>query len=305
MQPINSDLLGSVRKHNLGGSLLDDGTFHYVVFLRPVRMRAIIRTQAEPFTQSVARRAASFDVIVNGNYFGLTTWGKIVARMGKVDDPSSTIIEGEIVSQGRRVAGTPNPDRFFLAEVVDAIKNGQKGPNWHYEVGHGSVPLGPNVQTAIGDLGPLLQHGLRYGVGNRYRPPVTGPTTGEPGPKLRGSLTQRNDRTFSSVEKRDERTGKTFIAWHALAGALLVGVEKDHDPDPKRPGASYGRLVTMLSNAGFTDAVFCDGSDSAMMWYKGRLVVRPGKRKDDLMTVGIGFAQIHASEPARPHGVKR
>lgn len=305
MQPINPDLLANVRKHNLGGSLLDDGTFHYVVFLRPVRMRTIIRTQAEPFTRTVARRAASFDVIVNGNYFGLTTWGKVVARMGTVDEPSSTIIEGEIVSQGRRIAGTPNPDRFFLAEVIDAIKRGQRSPNWHYQVDRGSVPRGRNVQTAVGDLGPLIQHGLRFGTGNRYRPPTAGPATGEPGPKLRGSLIQRNDRTFSSVEKRDERTGKTFIAWHARAGALLVGVEKDHDPNPKRSGTSYGRLVTMLSNAGFTDAVFCDGSDSAMMWYKGRLVVRAGERKDNLITVGIGFAQIHAAELARPHGLNR
>jgi exopolysaccharide biosynthesis protein len=55
-------------------------------------------------------------------------------------------------------------------------------------------------------------------------------------------------------------------------------------------GETYTQLTDQLQAAGFSDAVFCDGSDSAMMWYQGRIIVTPGTRKADSMTVAIGFA---------------
>ena len=77
---------------------------------------------------------------------------------------------------------------------------------------------------------------------------------------------------------------------------MLVGVEKDHDQS--RPGETYSRLTHALTAAGFTDAVFCDGSDSAMLWVKGRMVVAPGERKADTMTVALGFTVV--ATPASP-----
>lgn len=310
MQPITPDLLHLVRAGKLGGQLLDDGALRYVVFLTPVRMAPIIRNAEEAITTTVARQEASYDVVVNGNYYDVSYWTGIKAAAGLAQPPANTTILGEVVEHGRVVAGDSHPDRFYLAEVKNLMQRSPNKPDPHkhahkkkppppppflFQVGQGDPPQGAGTEAAMGNLGPMLVHGLHYGVGNRYRAPATGPVEGDPGPKLRDQLTQRNNKTFSKAEERDDRTGKTLVAWHAKENALLVGVEKDHDQG--RPGETYTRLTQRLGAAGFTDAVFFDGSDSAMLWYKGQLVIAPGERKDNEMRVALGFAALPAPTP--------
>ena len=311
MQLITPDLVKLVTDGKLGGTLLDDGALRYVVFLGPVRMEPIIRNARESITTTVAGRAGSFDVVVNGNYYDVSMWGAVLGSAGFAASASSTTIQGRIVANGKVVAGDSRPQRFYLAEVINTARREPKDdkrssrnyggkrpappPPYRFEVGRGDPLTGPGTMAALGNLGPLIAHGLPYGVGNQYRPPATGPATGDPGPKLGPALTQRNDNTFASVERRDDRTGKTIVAWHQKAGALLVGVEKDHEQG--RPGETYTRLTHLLAAAGFTDGVFLDGSDSAMLWYKGRMIVAPGERKADTMTVALGFRAEPAPAP--------
>jgi hypothetical protein len=144
------------------------------------------------------------------------------------------------------------------------------------------------------------------GKGNLYRARVAGPFEEDTGPKLRRFLVQRNDNIFSSLNERDEedyqpgKQGKTIIAWHERESALLVGVVKDHNPN----GApeTLVRLTHLLKAASFNEAVFCDGSDSAMLWYKGVMVIAPGKWKANAMNTGLGFKAIGAAAPG--HGRK-
>ena len=309
MQPITPDMVRLVRERQWGGRLLDDGTLRYVVFLTPVRMAPIIRTAREAITDTVARQAMAYDVIINGNYFGVSYFARAAGVMGMAQPASGTNIQGQVVADGKVVAGDSRPERFYLAEVKNLMQRTPKQrdphkrplpppPPFHFEVGQGDPPIGSGTQAAVGNLGPMLAKGLHYGIGNQYRPPAKGPSTGDPGPALRGQLTQRNDKTFSSVEARDNRTGKTIVAWHDKENALLVGVEKDHDQG--RPGETYTRLTQLLGAAGFNDAVFFDGSDSAMMWYKGRMIVAPGEYKANTMTVAIGFAALSPTAPPSP-----
>lgn len=80
-------LVARIRQAKQSGLLQRAGSFHFVVFTASVSMRAIVRTEIELFTSTVARQAASFDVVVNGNYFGATDAGKFDALIGH--DPVS------------------------------------------------------------------------------------------------------------------------------------------------------------------------------------------------------------------------
>jgi hypothetical protein len=298
VQPITADIVDKVRKQGLGGKLLDDGALRYVIFLNPVRMRPIRRSKAESMVKTVARVARSFDVVINGNYYYVDYYTGARAQLGTAAAPADTKVEGRVVLGGKIVAGDSRPDRFYIAEVMNAMQVGKKSRGWHYEVGKGNPPTGSTVVAGVGNLGPLVDDGLRYGTGNQYRPPAKGPKQGDPGNRLRSSLTQRNDNTFASVESLDVRTGKTIIAWHPAANALLVGVQSHFDGGPKRSGTSYRRIGQLLRAAGFTEAVFCDGSDSAMLWHGGKMIIAPGEAKANTMTIGIGFAQVRTAAPA-------
>lgn len=248
-------------------------------------MRVIVRTREELFTTTVGRVAGSFDVVVNGNYLGVSDGGKFDALIGHDPVPAAeTSIQGRVLRAGQPEVGDARPRGFFLEEVVVPRANGRPG-RLRYVTGVGNPPAGAAAVAGIGNVGPLIVGNLPYGQGNRYKPGKSGPLTGDPGAKARADLVQRNNNTFASVEQRDTVTGKTVIAYHEREGALLVGVQPDGEP----PGQSYAAIRNGLRGAGFSDAVFLDGSDSAMLWHRGRCVVRPGDNKDELMTVGLGF----------------
>ncbi|MEG3088854.1 hypothetical protein [Sphingomonas sp. PB4P5] len=284
---LDRNVVQRVRQRRQSGVLQRDGSLIFVVFTEPVSMRAIVRTRDELFTRTVAQRAHSFDIVVNGNYFGVTRGGMLDAFVGHDSVAASeTIVQGQVVQAGQPTIGDSRPQRFFLAEIVEQGTGSRPG-RLRYVTGFGNPPSGARTVTALGNLGPLLSGGLPYGQGNRYRPGTRGPATGDPGPRARGNLVQRNDATFASVEKLGATTGKTVVAYHHREEALLVGVQ----PHGRSPGQSYSRLRDALGIAGFSDAVFLDGSDSAMLWHRGRCIVEPGEDKNELMTVGLGFVR--------------
>ena len=284
---LDRDLVARARRLHRSGVIDHHGSLQFVLFTGPVSMRPIVRTGAELFTTTVGKVAREYDVVVNGNYFDVTVAGKFDALIGH--DPVEswqTIIEGRVFRAGVPQIGTSSPNRFYIAEIAEPAAGNRPG-RLRYVTGFGDPPKDAKMVSALGNVGPLISGGLPYGQGNQYRPGTSGPPSGDPGAANRRNLTQRNDQTFTSVEQRGPTTGKTVIAYHARAQALLVGVQ----PHGQAPGQSYADIRAALIVAGFSDAVFLDGSDSSMLWYHGKCLIRPGEDKDELMTVGLAFTR--------------
>lgn len=178
---LDRDLIKRAREQNQSGMLQRTSSFNYVLFLGQVSMRAIVRTREELFTTTIGRSVGAFDVIVNGNYFGLTNAGRFDAYLGNDPVPAAeTLIEGRVVRAGAAAIGDSRPQGFHIAEIAEPGVNGRPG-RLRYVTGLGDPPSGARTVTALGNLGPLISSGLPYGRGNRYRPPATGPATGDPG----------------------------------------------------------------------------------------------------------------------------
>jgi hypothetical protein len=60
-------------------------------------------------------------------------------------------------------------------------------------------------------------------------------------------------------------------------------------PDGAPTGLTLDNLRDKLASVGTDDAVFMDGSDSAMLVVDGVFHIRQGENKDELTTVGLGF----------------
>ncbi len=137
----------------------------------------------------------------------------------------------------------------------------------------------------------MIVGALRYGTGNAYRPGAPKgtdePFTGQPPAPAMTYLIQRNNNTFQDVDRWPPATGKTIVAYCSEKRALLVAVQADGEG----PGQRHSALASALAQRGFDAAVFYDGSDSATLAVDGRVIVRPGQRKDDTIDVGIGFFQ--------------
>ena len=173
-------LIDEVRALNLGGALLREGTFHYVIFLDRVQMRPIIRRTTEWMTDTVRRRAASFDIVVNANLFDVPFAEKSAAQLGAGPfSPEHTTLVGQVVEANKVVAG-PSSNRFYIAQILTRRANKKKPAAWRYEVIEGNPPTTGNTVAGVGGLGPLLSHGLPYGAQNRYKKGKTGPLFGSP-----------------------------------------------------------------------------------------------------------------------------
>ncbi len=51
-------------------------------------------------------------------------------------------------------------------------------------------------------------------------------------------------------------------------------------------------LRDKLHNVGIDNAVFLDGSDSAMLFYNNTFMIRQGPNKDETNTIGVGFSVV-------------
>lgn len=264
------------------GTVLNDGSFKYVILDYTCEMKTVLRTRQELFTDMLKREGATMKVIVNGVYYELSRGGYVDAMVGRAAPPADTTLDGEVIDSGRMIAGTTQSQRFFFAQF---LLPSTQAPFWGYFAGFGDPPGGPIDKCGVGGAGPLVISGLRYGSVNQYMTGATGPATGDPGSDLGKKLIQRSNLNFSSAEGRPPTTGKTILAASSSKQKLLVGVQ----PHGVAPGQTYASLAEGLSGQGFDHAVFLDGSDSTTMMANNVMVVSPGNRKDDTMNLAIGF----------------
>lgn len=253
-------------------------------------MNVILRTTEELFTVAAPRIAGgAARVIVNGNFYDLTSSGMMDAMVGH--DPvaaNETTPLGQIIERGSLAGGASAAQMFYWAQVTlsGPPAPGQTQASMRaYESGFGDPPQAPTVREALGGLGPMIIRGLRYGDGNRYRPgaPAT-PATGQPPAASLPYLIQRNNNTFVSAAQRPRATGKTILGYAPDRDTILVVVQQD--------GSSGQTLETIrdrLFELSFTDAVFLDGSDSSCLWFDGSWRIMPGEDKDETNTIGVAF----------------
>lgn len=262
----------------------NDGDIQYVATFG-LEMGIIRRTAEEFFADTVRNQIASqnYKVVINGNQWDATRSGIADALFG--NDPvesGETTPLGHIISGGLVVGGSPEPNRFFLSF------NGLPSPPQNFTstitVGQGNPPL---QIAGMGGLGPLIIGRLPFGHGNLYRAgvPTGAPPMGEPGPTFRPFLVQRNNNTFVAMASRGAQVGKVALAINRFEDIVVLIVQPDNAPT----GTTLEGLRDKLSAVGTDDAVFFDGSDSAMLVLNGAFHVAQAESKDELTTIGLGF----------------
>ena len=278
-----NDLNPGIREGR-GVGHFNDGDVQYAAMDASALMVIVRRTTEELFERFVAResRAEHLKVVINGNYYDVELDGKIDAFNGH--DPVQayySLPEGHVLSQGSRVDGSSRPDHFFVAREAINYPN----PSDAYTFGQGDPPLASDA--ALGGLGPLIINRLKFGIGNIYRQgvPANPPRTGEPGPRHRPFLAQRNNNTYANFAGMGDLRGKVVLALCRAARKILVLVQPEDPPT----GISLDSLRDKLASVGVDDAVFMDGGNSAMLVINNRLHVHMDADKNELCTIGLGF----------------
>ncbi|HET7542421.1 MAG TPA: hypothetical protein VFK05_21275 [Polyangiaceae bacterium] len=97
-------------------------------------------------------------------------------------------------------------------------------------------------------------------------------------------MTQRNNATYVDQQRRSPGTGKCVVATNKAAGRLLVAVQPDGSA-----GSDFDHLKEWLLGLHCDNALFFDGSDSAMLCVRGTFWARPAAWKNAGNTVGLAF----------------
>jgi hypothetical protein len=269
------------------GTLLTDGALSYVVLDHSTKMRIIRRKTKATMTSVVSAAAPGMKVVVNGNMFSAGGGARIWARLNSADDAKDTTPLGRLVDKGAYVGGSSSPMMFYFAQItVPFGRGGASGP-LSFRAGAGDPPSAPDVQAAVGGVGPLIISGLSFGSSNVFAPgaPVTPPTIGQPPQADVPFLRQRSNATFDAIERRPKYTGKAILASCWAQRKLIVMVQ----PHGAAAGVSYTDIRDSLTKLRVDQAVFLDGSDSVFLWAGGQFAATPATYKDDLDTVAIGF----------------
>jgi hypothetical protein len=184
------------------------------------------------------------------------------------------------LSEGKAHYGLFISINFYIANIA--------GPLLGYAFGFGDAPTGSPYRSAIGGLGPLIINGLKYGKGNRYQPGTSAgaPTTGPPPSQYQANLIQRNNNTYIAASQLPASTGKSIIAHSSTERKLLILVQSNAASN----GISLDDLRDKPHGIGLDNAVFLDGSDSAMLFHRHSFFVRQGPNKEETNTIGIGFS---------------
>jgi hypothetical protein len=295
---LNAPNFWSNAEKNLG-QILNDGSLRYIVLEHDYQMHPIVRSKEELFVDTLKREGKDMKVAVNGSFYDLSRTGKLDALAGHDPVPAGeTTILGQVVQNKEKaiddsrscrvtrgvtvITGSSQPKRFWFGQrKTPGIKN----PDWNYVADFGDPPQGADMMVAVGGLGPIIIGALKHGIGNVYRPGVSGPATGAPPPSLQPGLIQRNNEHFKSAESKPPATGKTILASSLAKRRILIAVQ-EHG---LKPGQTYVYIADSLLKNGFEHAVFLDGSDSATLMHEGKMVVVPGENKDETNILGIGF----------------
>jgi hypothetical protein len=272
-----------------------DGDLLYVAG-KPSSMRIIRRTAEELFSDTVSREVAAGNLLVavNGNMFDLSRSGQIDVAWGHDPVPAgATSPIGQVVTSGRVVSGSSQPDRFYVAyaaawaaplplvRTAPAFRFGQGDPPTGTGAGAGAA------EVALGGMGPIIVNGLPFGVGNLYRSgvPAGAPTTGPVPSTHLPYLVQRNNNHYASFLRRGASVGKVAVAINRSEDMLVVLVQSSG----ARSGMDLDGLRDRLLALGCNDAVFGDGSDSALLVVGGTTMIAQGDDKEEATTIGLGF----------------
>jgi hypothetical protein len=164
---------------------------------------------------------------------------------------------------------------FYFAQIT--VPTSAAGPPLSFLAGAGDPPITPEMQVAVGGVGPLIISGIGFGTTNPFAPgaPGTPPATGAPPAADVPFLRQRSNASFDSIERRPATTGKTILAWCWSQRKLIVIVQPHGNV-----GTTYTDIRNKLAALWIDHAVFLDGS---------RFAATPATCKNDLDTIAIGF----------------
>ena len=101
---------------------------------------------------------------------------------------------------------------------------------------------------------------------------------------MRDYMTQRNNSTYVDQQKRSSGTGKSVVSMNKGAGCLLVAVQPNGSA-----GSDFDGLKQWLLSLHCDNAIFFDGSDSALLCARGKFWARPAAWKNAGNTVGLAF----------------
>lgn len=293
---VGVDALQSARSEPVEPEAFEIGDALAFVFPEGTELEIVLKTQDDLFVD-VAQRALEnqeLDTVVNGSFYSLSGLSRARLLVGPVESDATTL-DGLAIVDGVVVDGREAPLTFYVAHVED--RDGQL--SWQF--GFGDPPLDSSM--AIGGAVPLVIDGLKFGVGNEYRPhfdpsapntpiPVSGPVAGDPG-QFADYLIQRNNSTFTDLEQnRSPRTGKTAIGYSSETQRFMVVVQPDMAPT----GMTVTELRDVFIERGYDNALLFDGSDSSMLVNTRGHIIAPGIYKNRTIEVGIGFTRVYDDE---------
>ena len=265
----------------------NDGDLHYLVTDSNMEMIIIHRTAEELFSKTIRRICGPLNLAaaINGNVYDVTASGMMDAFAGHDSVPAKeTIPIGLCVESGKVIAGKSEPARFHVS-VQCPINTAPSSAC--YTFGQGDPPT---RGSGLGGLGPLIVARLSFGIGNHYAAgtPPGAPATGKPGAVHSPFLLQRNNNTYAAMAARGKGVGKMILAVNRTENMLLL-LAQPHYPATSAGGMHLDEIRDRLARAGVDDAVFMDGSDSAILWMRGMFLISQGEDKDELTTIGLGF----------------
>jgi Phosphodiester glycosidase len=252
---------------------------HIIAAAGGVQMVMLVRSRTEYFTDFIEReaRAKGLKAVVNGSFVDLSYGGVISVKTGNSPlDASSSTANGQVIQDGRLVAGSSSTGKFFFSQNTCGVEA--------FSAGSGNPPN--SSCAAIGGIAPIIVNDLPYGTRNLYRSgvPAGAPATGDVAAEFRPFLIQKSNAMFSQLLARGGTVGKTAIGYDAGKKVFFILSQSDGQSGLDAEGIRYCFSTNSAENA-----VFLDCSDSATLYYDGRFLVRPGQDKNEFLTVAVGF----------------
>jgi hypothetical protein len=263
----------------IGWTKTSTGDTHLLASSNPIQMVMLVRSKKELFTDFIEREAKSrgLKAMVNGSFIDLSFGAKVaVHSSGSALDPSESAPVGEVIQEGKLIAGSTSPGKFNFSQDACGAQR------FSAHLGNPAA----SACAAIGGIAPIIIDGMPYGTQNQYRAgvPANAPATGDVVAPWLPFLVQKSNLMYTDLLKRGTDVGKTAVGYSKAKSRLVVLVQANDTS-----GDDANGVRTRLIGQGVENAVFLDCSDSATLYYDGKFLVRPGTAKNEYLTVAVGF----------------
>ncbi len=254
-----------------GGTYIIEGT-------GSVQMIMLVRSRKEYFTDFIERevKVKGLKVVVNGSFIDLSFASSIAVRLRDAAlDASESMPLGEVIQDGKLLAGTSSTGKFNFSQVTCGKK---------FSAGLGN-PSSSSC-SAVGGIAPIIIDGLPYGAQNVYKAgvPIGAPPIGDVDAKFKPFLTQKSNAMFATLLSRGGTVGKTSVGYSNIKQKLFILSQANG-----LSGFDANGIRTIFVGNNVNNAVFLDCSDSSTLYYDGKFLVRPGVDKNEFLTVAVGF----------------